>query len=76
MVHVANEIVPIRVIRVNERCAIYIELQDGLKPSIDLLEVLGVPFDFDDFKLLLVNSPGRRLAIPGGFLLLIGIERL
>ena len=76
MVHVTNKIVPIWVIRVNERCTIYIELQDGLKSPIDLFEVLGVPFYFDDLKLFLESRPGRCLAIPGSFLLLIGIERL
>ena len=54
MVHVAHEVLPVWVM-VDEGSAVNIELEQRLKPSIDILVILCVTLNLDDFKLFFVS---------------------
>ena len=63
MVHVHNEIAPVRIV-INKGHAIYVELEKRLKPSVDVLEILRAPHNFDYFKSLGNHLTNLRLVIP------------
>ena len=49
MIHIANEVAPVWVI-IDEGHAINVELEKGLKPAIDIFEVLGTTNNLYNFK--------------------------
>lgn len=62
MIHIADEVAPVWVI-IDEGHTIYVELKEGLKPAIDVFEVLGTAYNLYNFKSLRSNLADRGLIV-------------